>query len=176
MMLYLTIYKVATLLVGLAFTFMGYKLFIRGIFTEAGELRANWENRSLMMKRAAPGTFFALFGTVIVCVSLWRGLSFSNGEGIGVSPAVYSPTPQFQEDATRNLLHGEIAVLNTIPANLRLIFPPNLDAIFRLSYDRSGAWQGVSLMVCLSTSPGLGETPARLEESGFAGHQGGAGA
>jgi hypothetical protein len=59
---------------------------------------------------------------------------------------------------------------------IRLIFPPNLDAIFRLSYDRSGAWQGVSLMVCLSTSPGLGETPARLEESGFAGHQGGAGA
>ena len=57
-----------------------------------------------------------------------------------------------------------------------LIFPLNLDAIFLLFYDRSVAWKDVSLLVCLSTSlPGAGETPARLGEYGFAGHQGEAG-
>lgn len=76
LMLSLTIYKVVTILAGLAFAFMGYKLFIHGIFTEAGELHTNWENRNLILRKAAPGTFFALFGTLIVCTSLWRGLTF----------------------------------------------------------------------------------------------------
>lgn len=79
-MLYLTVYKVATLVIGLAFAFMGYRLFLRGIITEAGEVQTNWENRSLVLKKAAPGTFFALFGTAIVCVSLWRGYFFSDGK------------------------------------------------------------------------------------------------
>jgi len=103
MMLSLTIYKIVTVLTGLGFAFLGYRLFIHGIFTEAGELRTNWENRSLVLKKAAPGTFFALFGVIIVCVSLWRGLTFEDlgkgitsevrverGAGIGPTAAVQS--------------------------------------------------------------------------------------
>src|SRR5262249_51520905 len=60
---------------------------------------------------------------------------------------------------------------------IRLIFPPNLDAIFRLSYYASGTWQGVRLMVVLSTSPhGTGAIPVRLGGYEFADHPGGAGA
>lgn len=83
LMLSLTIYKVVTILAGLALAFMGYKLFVHGIFTEAGELSTKWENRSLVLKKAAPGTFFALLGTVIVCVSLWRGLTLGPSQGGG---------------------------------------------------------------------------------------------
>jgi hypothetical protein len=103
MMLSLTIYKVITVLAGLGFAFMGYRLFIHGIFTEAGELRTNWENRSLVLRKAAPGTFFALFGAVIACVSLWRGLTFGElgggansgirietGSGIGSTADVHT--------------------------------------------------------------------------------------
>jgi len=75
MMMSLTIYKLATIFTGLAFAFMGYRLFISGIFAEAGELRTNWDNRSLVLRKAAPGTFFALLGAVITCISLWRGLN-----------------------------------------------------------------------------------------------------
>jgi hypothetical protein len=81
LILSLTIYKVVTILAGLAFAFMGYKLFIHGIFMGAGELHTNWENRSLVLRKAAPGTFFALFGTLVLCVSLWRGLNFEPGPG-----------------------------------------------------------------------------------------------
>lgn len=87
LMVSLTIYKVVTIFAGLAFAFMGYKLFIHGIFRQAGEFQTNWENRKLVLKKAAPGTFFALFGTLIVCISLWRGLTFepSQDQGIGGS-------------------------------------------------------------------------------------------
>jgi hypothetical protein len=81
LMFSLTLYKVVTILAGLAFAFMGYKLFVHGIFKNAGELQTNWENRKLVLKKAAPGTFFALFGTVIVCTSLLRGLTFQPSEG-----------------------------------------------------------------------------------------------
>jgi hypothetical protein len=83
MLFSLTIYKVITIFAGLAFAFMGYKLFIHGIFMEAGELHTNWENRSLVLRKAAPGTFFALFGTLVVCTSLWRGLTFKPSQGTG---------------------------------------------------------------------------------------------
>lgn len=87
LMVSLTIYKVVTIFAGLAFAFMGYKLFIHGIFKDAGELRTNWDNRKLVLRKAAPGTFFALFGTLIVCTSLWRGLTFepSQEQGLGGS-------------------------------------------------------------------------------------------
>ena len=48
MMLFLTIYKVVTMLTGLAFAFMGYRLFVHGIFEQAGELRTNWDDRGLV--------------------------------------------------------------------------------------------------------------------------------
>jgi len=121
----LTLYKVVAILAGLAFTFMGYKLFIHGIFTEAGELQTNWENRSLVLKKAAPGTFFALFGTVIVCVSLWRGLTlepskeqgsvggsgfFSIGASQGNDQNWQTPT----SGERRQTVLNDIAILNQL--------------------------------------------------------------
>ncbi len=76
----MTIYKVVTMLVGLAFAFMGYKLFVHGIFEQAGELSTKWENRGLVLRKATPGTFFVLFGTVIICVSLMRGFVLEHGK------------------------------------------------------------------------------------------------
>lgn len=123
LMLSMTIYKVITLLTGLAFTFMGYKLFIHGIFAETGELQANWENMSLILKKAAPGTFFALFGTVIVCVSLWRGLTFEpakdsgtiRGSGfmsVGASNGNNQIWQSSASDETRQTVLNDVAILN----------------------------------------------------------------
>lgn len=76
MMISLTLYKVVTIFAGLTFAYMGYRLFISGIFSDAGELRTNWENKHLVLRKAAPGTFFAVLGAIVTCVSLWRGLNF----------------------------------------------------------------------------------------------------
>jgi len=120
LMLSLTIDKAVTILAGLAFAFMGYRLFVHGIFGEAGASNPSWENRSLVLKKAAPGTFFALIGTIIVCISLWRGpasrpLQVVSGpaqpsrgvSGFGTDDS-QSPTAQ----KTRPTVLDDIATLN----------------------------------------------------------------
>jgi hypothetical protein len=128
LMLSLTIYKVVTILSGLAFAFMGYKLFLHGIFTEAGEVRTNWENRNLILRKAAPGTFFALFGTLIVCTSLWRGLTFepSQGQGGGGSGIFGNDTSKSDDRSSQSPTTGkmrltvlsDIATFNQFANNL----------------------------------------------------------
>lgn len=72
----ITLYKMVSLLVGGAFSYMGYRLFISGIWGNAGSLETHYENNRLVLKNAAPGTFFALFGAIIVSITLLKGLEF----------------------------------------------------------------------------------------------------
>jgi hypothetical protein len=80
----MTVYKVLTLLVGLASLYFGYRLFLAGVHKSGGDIETNLgEQRSLTLKRGAPGTFFALFGTIIISIGLFKGL--------GVERATYIP-------------------------------------------------------------------------------------
>ena len=65
-----TVYKLACLCVGSIFCYLGYKLFRLGIWGKAGNMQANFNDFKLVLRSAAPGTFFALFGAVIVVVTL----------------------------------------------------------------------------------------------------------
>ena len=67
------VYKVASLLVGLGFGYMGYRLFLTGLEKPAGDLEASYGSKSVKLSRAAPGTFFALFGATVVAVALFQG-------------------------------------------------------------------------------------------------------
>lgn len=80
--LMISTYRIVSLFVGLGFAFMGYKLFMHGVFDKAGELQAAWGEKKLLLKQAAPGTFFSLFGTVIIVIALWKGLSFGLENGM----------------------------------------------------------------------------------------------
>jgi len=62
----LTAYKIVSLMVGLLFSYMGYKLFMSGIWGHAGEIDSQFGDNKLVIKKAAPGTFFSLFGAIIV--------------------------------------------------------------------------------------------------------------
>ncbi|HYL91570.1 MAG TPA: hypothetical protein VEW69_00280 [Alphaproteobacteria bacterium] len=84
--LILGIYKLATLLSGVAFAYMGYRLFLSGVFERAGQLEAAWGKDNLILKQAAPGTFFALFGCAIILMTVLRGFETRStsrkGEGL----------------------------------------------------------------------------------------------
>ncbi len=69
-------YKLACLAVGSLFCAFGYLLFKRGIWGTAGDLDAKFSNSRLVLKSAAPGIFFALFGAGIVMLTVWQGLKF----------------------------------------------------------------------------------------------------
>ena len=47
-------FRLVTSLIGLAFAAMGYKLFQKGVY-EASDIKAVWGNRSMLLRRAAPG-------------------------------------------------------------------------------------------------------------------------
>ena len=74
----LTSYKIISLLVGNIFAYMGYRLFTAGIWGHAGELEAEFGDNKLVLKKAAPGTFFALFGAIIISMTLYKGLELKD--------------------------------------------------------------------------------------------------
>lgn len=76
----ITIYKLSSLLAGLALSFMGYKLFMAGVWGNAGDAEGSLGDNKLTLKRAAPGTFFLIVGAVVIGVSLVRGLEFSGSD------------------------------------------------------------------------------------------------
>lgn len=68
---YLIIFRVAIILVGGVSIVLGYRLFVRGIFPSGGDdaggsLEAKLAGYEISMKNAAPGTFFALFGAIVI--------------------------------------------------------------------------------------------------------------
>jgi hypothetical protein len=67
-------YKLASLAAGLSSLFMGYKLFMSGVWGNAGSLDAKIESNAITLKHAAPGTFFVVLGSIIVCTTLIKGL------------------------------------------------------------------------------------------------------
>jgi hypothetical protein len=81
-MVLLAIYKIVSLTVGTIFAYMGYRLFMSGVWGNAGDL--NWSHRDskVTLKQAAPGTFFAFFGTVIIGFTIYTGLSFETGSSV----------------------------------------------------------------------------------------------
>ena len=75
-----TFYKVISLFVGSLFGYMGYRLFMAGIWGESGEVEAQFKDNKLVIKKAAPDTFFALFGAIVICLTIFIGLKLKDHE------------------------------------------------------------------------------------------------
>jgi hypothetical protein len=86
-------YKIVSLLVGLVFCYFGYKLFLAGVWGNAGDLNAKFNNSKIVLKSAAPGTFFAFFGTIVIALTIWKGLDLEHTELKSFSEA---PTTAFE--------------------------------------------------------------------------------
>ena len=57
-----------------------------GIFEKAGDVKANWGDKHILIKSSAPGTFFVLAAALVMGTALTRGVSFerhAGGETIG---------------------------------------------------------------------------------------------
>lgn len=74
----LTSYKIVSLAVGALFAYMGYRLFMSGVWGHAGELETGFGDGKLVIKKAAPGTFFSLFGAAIISITIYKGLEFKD--------------------------------------------------------------------------------------------------
>src|SRR5439155_20324810 len=86
--LFIFLFKTFIVITGLLIIFMGYRLFVKGIFNEAGDIKATWADRGLLIKKAAPGAFFALFGACIIAITTYKGLQFDNT--VNKTPIVFN--------------------------------------------------------------------------------------
>ena len=82
-------YRMTVLLVGSVFGYMGYRLFLVAGARSVASLSAGSGPMSLSLTNAAPGTFFALFGTAMIIVGLWKLLPLPQA----AQPSVDLPTP-----------------------------------------------------------------------------------
>jgi len=71
-------FKIVSLFVGLGFGYMGYRLFMSGIWGNAGNLETKFKDGGLVLRQAAPGTFFALFGALIIACTIIKGFSWDH--------------------------------------------------------------------------------------------------
>ncbi len=71
----LLIYKVLSLSSGVFLSWLGYKLFQNGVWGNAGELSGKYKDNELLLKSAAPGTFFVVLGSLIILVSVFSGFN-----------------------------------------------------------------------------------------------------
>ncbi|HYV96108.1 MAG TPA: hypothetical protein VE967_01490 [Gemmatimonadaceae bacterium] len=80
-----------TLLIGFGFAWMGYRLFMKNVTHEAGNLEINaGKSRGLRLARAAPGTFFAVLGAGIIVYSIMQVLSYTPPDKQQQAPPVAS--------------------------------------------------------------------------------------
>lgn len=79
-------YKVASLVAGVCLSYMGYRLFMAGIWGDAGHAEAEYKDFSIILKRAAPGTFFVILGAIVLAVTLFMGLEYKGAGVISTTP------------------------------------------------------------------------------------------
>ncbi len=72
----ITLYKLGCLGIGALFAILGYRLFRAGIWGSAGDFDANFKDTKIVLKSAAPGTFFAVLGAAVIIATVWQGISF----------------------------------------------------------------------------------------------------
>lgn len=92
--------RIAMVITGFGFTWLGYRLFRAGVYEHGSDIKASWGDSYLILKQAAPGTLFALFGVAVIGLSIVRGVSV---EGTGFESLVKSqssPDPKNNGSAT----------------------------------------------------------------------------
>ena len=124
-LLILTLYRVSTLLAGLALTWMGYRLFLAGLVNQAGDVEAGAHRFRLVLKRAAPGTVFVVLGATVMMAGVWKGLSYHSEEPLPISGRAPSDTqgrsPGQLPDSVLNVLQRVARGQPASTADQRLI-------------------------------------------------------
>lgn len=96
LMLMFIAYKIVCLIVGILFSYMGYRLFMADKNGPAGDLdvraTAKGKKGSMLLRKAAPGTFFALFGTILIVFTILRGVEYQVS---GYNPTSNQPVENF---------------------------------------------------------------------------------
>lgn len=76
------VYKLFSLGAGVLLAYLGYRLFMAGVWGSGGDVEAKFRETSVVVKEGAPGTFFAICGAIVICFTVFKGMdleSWNNG-------------------------------------------------------------------------------------------------
>jgi len=75
--IYALIFRICVMITGIISIILGYRLYVEGLFSEhnlkSASLKASIGGWKLALKNAGPGTFFALFGLIIIISMIQNG-------------------------------------------------------------------------------------------------------
>lgn len=100
--IYLTllIYKLAALGSGVVLCVLGYRLFAKGIWGAAGDIDMRFKDNVIVLRSAAPGSFFAILGAAVIVATIWQGLSIESGD-IAIDAMTSTPPRQSGSGVSR---------------------------------------------------------------------------
>jgi hypothetical protein len=93
-------YKIVCLFVGLVIVYLGYTLFMKGVFGESGDVEGSFKDYKLIVRKAAPGTYFVLFGSIIIGMIVFKGFSMEETSKTPTPVSVPAPTSTPKDTAT----------------------------------------------------------------------------
>ena len=76
------VYKLFSLGAGVLLAYLGYRLFMAGVWGSSGDVEARFRETSVVVKEGAPGTVFAICGAIVICFTVFKGMdleSWNNG-------------------------------------------------------------------------------------------------
>jgi len=73
--IYLIVFRLSIIIAGIISIILGYRLFYKAVWPEknnskGSSLDVKSHNMHFTLKNAAPGTIFALFGAIIICIMI----------------------------------------------------------------------------------------------------------
>jgi hypothetical protein len=68
-------FRAVCLASGLGFAYLGYRLYIKGVFEKAEEIKGHFGEASVVLRNVAPGVVFALFGLICGALGVIRPIS-----------------------------------------------------------------------------------------------------
>lgn len=106
-LVYAIAYRLAVLAAGTLFMYFGYRLFTQGIIaSEGAEVGGEHNGSKLWIRNVAPGTFFALFGTMLIGIMVWQGnpeMVLDPGDGSSARTILRGPAQTSEDSADFDL-------------------------------------------------------------------------
>jgi hypothetical protein len=113
------LYKTGLVYAGFLIVYLGYKLFLNGVYGKAGDLVANWNDYKIVLKRAAPGTFFVIFGSIFMMYVVFSKIEYKGQSNNSITSTVIDAinSSELNEDTKDSLVYHMNMVLKKHKSN-----------------------------------------------------------
>ena len=55
--------------------YLGYRLFVKGLYQNSGEIEGAWKDFKIVVRKATAGTYLVLFGSIVISFTIYKGFT-----------------------------------------------------------------------------------------------------